>query len=415
LTDYINFEWGGHTFSYLIEGEQGLFWCGRIWDGADNDRIVVGQYPKPGSLLQVATTEISFQNATMEYAHFPQMLRTPDGYIHVFGGFYDTGNNPWGRLKYYRSASPEDITTLVDRSELIPTSPYSSFHLRQNVGISRDGTRMVWVTETGTRDGSDPVPFNTPVIFVGERQGLDFVFDPPVAYAEPQSLFYPLVAVTDEGIVITGQNQDDTFTTNRIFSRLIHLDWNLNEVNRETFPMNVQGGNKITDMRPLESQDWGKLLLCSQEVPNDFSYGIHRFHQYDLAQKQLTLVGEYDKGYPNSNAGRWIRFHATKSVFVNNPGSSRLVQWLGDMAAGGDLTSKDLVGADPIAQGYQAVHYVSVPSPMYGSVTEPGTFYVAVDVYNPDRVEPNPGPVSFLLYRLSTGYSSSMENWNLYE
>ena len=91
----------------------------------------------------------------------------------------------------------------MDRTELLPTETYDSFHLRMNVGLSPDGHWMALVILAISEDGS--VPFNTPVVFVGERQGLDFVFQPPVRYAEPMSLFYPQVAAIKEGIIIVGE------------------------------------------------------------------------------------------------------------------------------------------------------------------------------------------------------------------
>ena len=92
-----------------------------------------------------------------------------------------------GKIKYYRSEKPEDISTLVDGTELIPTKPYSEFHLRMNVGISQDGDRMALVILAVSADGS--VPFNMPVIFFGKRQGLDFIFQKPMSYEKPMGFF----------------------------------------------------------------------------------------------------------------------------------------------------------------------------------------------------------------------------------
>src|SRR5207237_6202086 len=95
-----------------------------------------------------------------------------------------------------------DITTLVDRTELIPTNGYNEFHLRMNVGLSADGKRLVWVVLAVSSDGK--VPFNTPVVFFAERKGADFFFPRSIAYALAMGLFYPLVAVMESGTVVVG-------------------------------------------------------------------------------------------------------------------------------------------------------------------------------------------------------------------
>ena len=104
-------------------------------------------------------------------------------------------------------------------------------------GLSPDGHRIALVV---SEDGS--ISFNGPVVFVGEKQGLDFVFQPPIRYAEPMSLFYPQVAATNDGIIIVGQVWDNSA---RVTTRLLHLDWQGKLVHREDLPV-VGDGNFLS-------------------------------------------------------------------------------------------------------------------------------------------------------------------------
>ena len=162
-------QWGGHTFCYTLLGEKRLFWTATAYN--ENDKTptaLIGQYSL-NDPTDSKFTAIRFTEPNVKGSNQPQIIRTPDGYIHVFIGVtYDIGNPNLapGKLRYYRSKEPEDISILIDRTELIPTEPYGEFHLRMNVGISPDGDRMALVILAVSADGS--VPFNTPVIFFGK-------------------------------------------------------------------------------------------------------------------------------------------------------------------------------------------------------------------------------------------------------
>src|SRR5207237_2933975 len=40
-------EWGGHTFSYIMTGENYVFWAGMLYEpGRTSRTMLVGQYPK---------------------------------------------------------------------------------------------------------------------------------------------------------------------------------------------------------------------------------------------------------------------------------------------------------------------------------------------------------------------------------
>ena len=166
-------QWGGHTFAYLVTGERYVFWSGMLYEtGRTSRTMLIGQYPKQGVDRPPVVTTISLEATNYFNSSLPLLVRTADGFIHLFVGVtYDLGNphlKP-GRLKYYRSAAPEDISTLVDRTELIPQDVYNEFHLRMNVGLSPDSQKLVWVVLAVSGDGK--VRFNTPVVFYGQRRG----------------------------------------------------------------------------------------------------------------------------------------------------------------------------------------------------------------------------------------------------
>ncbi|HRK35451.1 MAG TPA: hypothetical protein PLJ47_12715, partial [Candidatus Hydrogenedentes bacterium] len=204
----IDQQWGGHTFSYLLEGERSLFWSATMYNPDGNTwGSYIGQYPKPEADGETVVTPIRFTEPGVKSMTQPLLLRSPDGYIHIFIGVShatDEPNYSPGTLRYFRSAAPENVSQLVDRTECIPSgAPYNAFHLRMNAGISANGQRAALVILAISKDGS--VPFNTPVIFHAERQGEDFVFRNAIKYAEPQGFFYPQIALTDAGTIVVGQ------------------------------------------------------------------------------------------------------------------------------------------------------------------------------------------------------------------
>ena len=110
----------------------------------------------------------------------------------------------------------------------------------------------------------DGYGFNTPVMFIAHRVGLDFVFEEPFIYAEAQPLFYPQVAVTDDGVVVVGELGPDLQT--HTYSRLIHIDWSGNEIYRyELFAPTEPGCNMVYDVRPVLPDDWSNFMLVASE------------------------------------------------------------------------------------------------------------------------------------------------------
>ncbi len=398
----ISGQWGGHTFCYLLLGESYVFWSATAYNAEDRTpTALIGQQPRPGSKKAPAVSTIRFDEPNVKGCNQPQMLRSPDGYIHVFIGVTHTTDNPNfspGKLRYFRSENPEDISTLVDRTELIPTNPYDSFHLRMNVGISPDGKRMVLVILAISEDGS--VPFNTPVVFIGEKRDVDFVFQNPIQYAEPMGIFYPQVAATNEGIVIISEVWDNA---DRATTRLLHLNWEGALVHQEELPANGDGIYFSFDLRPLDPSDWSKLVFCYNKLPKEHTVCYHEFWEYDARAKQMRRLRSLKTEYNLANPGKWIPVSDKSSVFINNPCMSQLNVWEGDILGGGEITRTPLPGANPLARGYLATSYLFVPNLLQGAIASPGEIYVASDCFNPGKDAKEPGPCSFLLWRLHLG------------
>src|SRR5439155_495103 len=229
-------------------------------------------------------TSISLDASDFYNSSLPLLVRTPDGFIHIFVGVtHDTGNpnlKP-GVLRYFRSAAPDDITSVVDRSELIPRNAYGEFHLRMNIGLSVDGKRLVWVVLAVSSDGK--VPFNTPVVFFAEHKGTDFSFQKPIAYTPPMGLFYPLVAVVESGAVVVGELWDDA---KRPHARLVQFDWSGKVTHQEDLPGDSEGSHCAYDLRPMPDRPENFILYASR-TPAEQRNCRHEFWGYSSKEMQL--------------------------------------------------------------------------------------------------------------------------------
>ncbi len=393
-------QWGGHTFCYLLLGKHDVFWSATAHRSDGQLRTaIVGQHPKHGSPSVPAISVVRFDEPNVKGINQPQMIRSPDGYLHVFIGVtYTTGNPDYNvsKLRYFRSKSPDDVSELVDRTELIPTVPYSDFHLRMNVGISPDGQRMVLVILAISEDGS--VPFNTPIIFIGEKkQASDFIFQEPIKYAEPMGFFYPQVAAAGDGIVVVGELWDNP---DRSITRLLHLNWKGELMHQEDLPTDGDGTYLSYDLRPPDPEDWSRLILYYNKTPKERKICHHEFWEYNTQTRQLRLLRSLETEYGLSNAGKWMPLSEQSSVFINNPSMGQLHVWEGDILGGGEVTRAPLPGANPLALGFMASAYLFTPNPLQGSVVVPGEIYLASDCFNPGRTPEKPGSCSFLLWRL---------------
>ena len=78
-------QWGGHTFCYLLLGESYVFWSATSYNAEDKTpTALLGQHPRPSYRKAPAVSTIRFDKPNIKGCNQPQMLRSPDGYIHVF-------------------------------------------------------------------------------------------------------------------------------------------------------------------------------------------------------------------------------------------------------------------------------------------------------------------------------------------
>lgn len=396
-------QWGGHTFSYLLEGKQALFWSATVYnpDGKTWGSLI-GQYSKPGSEAPPVTTTLSFTEPNIISMTQPLMLRSDDGYIHVFIGmshnFGEPGFNP-GEVHYFRSAAPEDVSTLVDRSELIPRdTPYNQFHLRMNAGVSQDGRRAALTILAISKDGS--VPFNTPVIFLAEKEGPDFVFRKPVKYAEAMSFFYPQIALTENGTVLVGQLWDNH---DRSIARLIQLDAEGKMTHTQDLPAVSDGNHWCLDLRPAQTDDWSELVLYYNKYPKGGKDCRHELWTYAPATSTLALRRSIPVDEGHINYGKWFPVAPSQSAFLHNPSMGTFEVFEGDLLGAGNFSTTPLAATSPGLLGYAGTASTFIPNPLQGSVTTPGTVWFASD-YIP--LSNNPAErirSAMLLYRLAVG------------
>ncbi len=394
-------QWGGHTFGYLLQGTTGVFWAARPHDDGAPASVLIGQHPGAGSSMRPHVTTLSVEEPGIKNWNQPQMVRSPDGHLHVFIGVERATDNPnvgSGRIRYFRSERPEDISSLVDRTELLPpTPPFEDYHLRMNVGISRDGSRVALVILAVSPTGA--FSFNTPVLLVGDREGLDYVFGAPIQYAEAMGLFYPQVAATESGVVVVGQVWDDT-GDNVFTARLLHVAWDGALLHREDLPATEPGHHFVSDMRPLDAHDWTRMVLYRSRAPATQDSGTHEFWAYDVGTRKLRVLRSLDVPYGESNAGRWLPGSGHHSVFINNPSMGRIRFWEGDILGGGPVAGRDEPAVDVLRLGYQATSYLFAPNPLHGSIYTPDDVAIAADCFNPSKASGEPGPNSLLMWRL---------------
>ena len=346
------------------------------------------------------TTHIPIEGANVNSMAQPLMLRSKDGYIHVFIGssrHYDDPSYAAGKIRYFRSAAPEDVSSFVERTELIPdVAPYNEFHLRMNAGISQDGMRAAIVILAISKDGS--VPFNTPVIFHGDKAGADFVFREPVKYADAMSFFYPQIALTESGTVLVGQLWDNY---DRAITRILHLGRDGKERYREDLPADADGNHWCLDLRPVSPDNWEELALYYNSYAKGGQDCRHEFWTYTPATTTLTKRRSIPVPESHANYGKWIPVSAGRSVFLHNPSMGAYEAYDGDLLGDSEYATVALPGTSPALLGHAGTAYTFVPNPLQGSVNTPGSAWFATDAI-PQKNDPDERVrASLLLYRLA--------------
>ena len=409
-------QWAIHTCAYILQGEKHLYWSAEAYSDENKPHeLLVGQYPlrpeTPGAGSKV--WRLRLDDPTEDTITVPQMIRTPDGHIHVFlcVNYKLPGRSMHlGTIRYYRTSTPGDITTLVDRSERIPiTKPYDNFHTRMNVGVTQDGKRLALVILAISEDGT--VPFNTPVIFFGSREtddgrlGKDFVFQEPIKYAEPMDFFYPQVAATPDGIVIVGQYGHKVGASMRHTTRLVHVGWDGKQRFSADLPADESDGNYwCFDLHPLEPSDWSKLILYHNKYSHtsDEATG-HEFWLYDVPTHELTLRRTIQASRGLMGYGKWTPISENVSALLNGvwgTGKNDIYTWVGDLLGEGDISGSVLAGAAAEDLGYARRAGLCIAHPLQGSVMTPGELIVASDLqHTGDGVKSH----SFVAWRLGLG------------
>lgn len=371
-------QWGGHTFAYLTEGREHVYWSGV---DANEGPAFLGQVPKPGVAGEPLMTRIPLEGS-FSRVNPPQVVRTPDEHLHLFISTRSGEDEEGGDLHYWRTERAGDISTLVNRSSLVPRSPYSDFTIRQNAGLSRDGKRIVFCNLT------DFVPnkhsMNVPLIWFGERKDEDFHFEQPVVYGEPTSFFYPQVAATDEGPVLLGSVHRDP---NR-GAELVHLDWNGKVLAWLRLP-GIEGESWAFDMQPLDQRDWSQLAIARIQLPRQGQVRGLEFWTYDTHERQLTLASSFpndlDKEPTLAAAGKFWMTPGKSPLFLNEPGSKQVVAWDGPfMQKEGDVSLTPLPKTGAQGFGYPGIRSVFFPSVLQGSfVDDSGLRPIAADLSRP--------------------------------
>jgi len=181
-------------------------------------------------------------------------------------------------------------------------------------------------------------------------------------------------------------------------TRLVHVDWNGKSIHAEDLPHGAaaKGEYLSYDLRPSASNDWSRLMLYCD------SHGElrHDFWQYETATKKLRLLRSVPCDASASAPGRWVPLTNDRGVFINNPSSSQLRLWQGELTGQGPVNSSLLPQTHPIDRGFQANAYLFSPNPLQGSILVPGETIVATDAYNPNRSNVTSGPCSFLMWKL---------------
>ena len=408
-------QWGMHTFAYILKGEKFLYWSASAHNKTDKTHeLLVGQYPlqQETSGVVSAVSTIRLVEPTVDTVTIPQMIRTPDGHIHIFlcVNYKLPGRSMHlGTIRYYRTATPGDISTLVNRTECIPiTKPYNNFHTRMNVGVTRDGKRLALVILAISEDGS--VPFNTPIIFFGNREkddgrlGDDFIFQKPIKYAEPMSFFYPQVAATPDGIVVVGQHYNDG-SKKRHTTRLYHLDWNGKQLYHADLTADKSDGNYwCLDLHPLHLSDWSKLVLYHNKYSHtsDEATG-HEFWLYDVPARKLTLRRTINANRGLMGYGKWTPISENASALLNGvwgTGKHDIYSWEGNLLGEGEISGSALQGAAAEDLGYVRRASLCIAHPLQGSVMTSNEVYVASDLQNPGTEVKSH---SFVAWRLGLG------------
>ena len=389
-------QWGGHTFSYLVEGERGVFWSALA--GPDGP-VLVGQAPVPGSDLEPRVTTLDFSEHEPTRVDQPQILRTPDGSLHLFVGLVRAADEH-GDVRYLRSVSPEDVSRFEDQSERIPRGDYPTFHQnRKNVGIDRAGERVVLVVLTDFV--SNRYLMNTPLVFLGEVEKGRLSFRDPVVFGPQTPFFYPQVAATDQGPVLLGSVDDDPSR----HAELVHLDWDGELLAHERLPFpDTVAQTWSFEMEPIDPLDWSRLMIVRSIVPEPGERRWIEFWTYDARTRELVCLRSIENDLASepsvTNAGQLWTQIGSPPLFLSEPASSAVYAWEGLLESTQPLRLAPLAATRTSRFGLPSIRSVFVPSVLQGSLPSSGRRAVALDADLPCTSSGESGPCAWLLWWL---------------
>lgn len=386
-------QWGGHTFSYLLEGPDAAYWSALA---GPTGPALVGRHPAPGSLRPAHVTEIDLSTLAPSRVDQPQLLRTPDGRLHAFVSVF-SGEDERGEVRYFAGRDPDGIEAFDDRSTEIPHTRFPSLHAnRKNVGLDREGRRAVLFALSDYLPGVSLM--NTPLLFLG-RVGEDRIhFDEPIVLGEPVPFFYPQVAATEQGIVLLGAVDHDPSR----HAELWHVDWQGRELHREELPH--PEGTSLTwafEMEPFDPRDWGRLLIVRAILPEGSDVRTLEFWSYDTRARELTRLRSLDNHIEQepgfTNAGQVWSEAGHAPLFVNEPGSSSVAAWEGDLSGNMPFRIGRVPGTAAREFGFTSIRSVFLTSVLQGSAPAAGRRAFAFDLDLPRAVEGEDNPCAWLL------------------
>ena len=389
-------QWGGHTFSYLIEGERGVFWSALA---GPRGPVLVGQAPVPGSDLEARVTTLDFSEHDPTRVDQPQMLRTPDGRLHLFIGL-ERESDEHGDVRYLRSSQPEDVAEFEDQSQRIPRDDYPTFHQnRKNVGIDRNGQRVVLVVLTDFEP--DRYLMNTPLIFLGEVDGGQLSFRDPVVFGPQTPFFYPQVAATDQGPVLLGSVDYDPSR----HAELVHLDWNGELLAHVRLPFpEVEAQTWSYEMEPIDPLDWSRLMIVRSIIPEQGERRWIEFWTYDARTRELACLRSIENDLSRepslTNAGQLWTQIGSPPLFLNEPASSAVYAWEGVLESTQRLRLAPLSETRTRAIGLSSIRSLFVPSVLQGSLPSRGRRALALDANLSCTPKGESGPCAWLLWWL---------------
>jgi len=447
--------WGSSYFTYMIQGPEAIYYVGVDNDAAcaANDKHFcgvqyVGQIPFAGARSGLSPFQYPIPKSPYSYdargkglgQNPPQIVRTPDGHIHIFAD-YDREQMATG-MRYLHSKYPDNIEFLDENIDLLPKCNGrkawdGGYHCRWGVGVSQDigveGASQYKVALHILGGNFNPCGFkkNEPVLFIGDGskgKPFDFSKNAPIRYTRDgdnpdnpnkktntdkstprdyyPTLFYPLIAWTDKGIVITAGNYfeydllqgggsihdrdaDISLQKGVRHGILVHLNKDGKFVHFDDSTMtnslrtNFAGMAywwRPNDLRPRDPSDWRKLVLTVR------TENSQRFFEYDANAMLLTATNTLTP--PNCvNEGRFLPISETQSAFIYNPCGTALTAY--EIDGGGDIlqSSSHKRRKKDHSSETKGCRSISLPNPLTGSVSFKKQVWVAQECIG-DAEEP---------------------------